>query len=67
MTDPWDEATFDGHRRAQLLRAATVSPAERLAAAEQLVRDAHRAGVLQLWRERKQRDVLAAWERSPGM
>lgn len=60
--DPWEEADFDGHRRAQRRREAALTPQQRLAAVEGLVRDAHRAGVLQGWRERKQREIVKAWE-----
>jgi len=60
--DPWEEATFDGHARAQRRRAASLEPQVRLAMVERAVQDAHRAGLLVRWRERKQRDVLAAWE-----
>lgn len=61
MTDAWDEATFDGHESAQRRRAATASPAQRLAAVEQLLRDADRLGLIAPWRERKQRDLMTAW------
>jgi hypothetical protein len=64
MTDPWEEASFEGHERAQRRRAAALAPASRLAAVEQMLREAHRAGVLSTWRARKQREVLEAWEGS---
>jgi hypothetical protein len=64
MTDDgWHEATFEAHERAQRRRAAALTPAQRLALVEQLVRDAHRAGLLEQWRAAKQRAVMAAWER----
>ena len=62
--DPWEEATFDGHSRAQRRRAAALEPQVRLALVERAVRDADRAGLLVLWRERRQREVIAAWEAS---
>lgn len=58
----WEEATFEGHERAQRRRALALTPAERLAAAERLVSDAARCGVLDRLRERRQREVLDAWE-----
>jgi hypothetical protein len=48
--DAWDdEATFEGHERAQRRRAAALTPAQRLALVEQLVRDVDRAGLLAQW------------------
>lgn len=60
----WEEATFDGHARAQRRRAAALEPQVRLTMVERAVRDAHRAGLLVRWRERRQREVIAAWEAS---
>jgi hypothetical protein len=61
-TDPWDEATFEGLERAQRRRVAAWTPQQRLAWLEAALHDAHRAGVLQPLRERKQREVMEAWE-----
>lgn len=63
MTDQaWEEATFEGHERAQRRRAQALAPIERLALVERLVRDAARTGVLASMRERKQREVMAGWK-----
>lgn len=67
MTDGWEEATFDGHEAAQRRRAAAGGPVQRLAAVEQLLRDADRLGLLEPWRERKQRDLMRAWEGGPRL
>lgn len=64
--DPWEEATFEGHARAQRARAAALTPQVRLAMVEQAVRDADRVGRLRQWRERKQREVMEAWEAGSG-
>jgi hypothetical protein len=61
-TDPWQEATFEGHERAQRRRVAAWSPEERLVWLEDAVRDLAERGLLAALRERKQRQVLAAWE-----
>lgn len=61
--DPWEEATFEGLERAQRRRVAAWSPQERLAWLEDAVRDLSERGLLVALRERKQRDVMAAWER----
>jgi hypothetical protein len=61
-TDPWEEATFEGLERAQRRRVAAWSPEERLAWLEDAVRDLAERGLLAALRERKQREVLAAWE-----
>jgi hypothetical protein len=59
--DAWDEATFEGLERAQRRRFAGLTPQERLRACEDMVRFAHEAGQLVGWRERKQRELMAAW------
>jgi hypothetical protein len=64
--DPWAEATFEGLERAQRRRVAGWTPLERLAWLEDAVSELHARGLLVEWRERKQREVLAAWERSAG-
>jgi hypothetical protein len=61
-TDPWEEATFEGLERAQRRRVAVWSPEERLAWLEDAVGDLAERGLLAALRERKQREVLAAWE-----
>jgi hypothetical protein len=60
--DAWEEATFEGLERAQRRRFAGLTPQERLRACEDMVRFAHEVGQLVAWRERKQREVMAAWE-----
>lgn len=61
-TDPWEEATFEGLERAQRRRVAAWSPEERLAWLDDAVRDLSERGLLAALRERRQRDVMAAWE-----
>lgn len=65
MTDTWDEATFEGHERAQRRRGLALTPHERLAVAERLVRDAASTGALTAIRERRQREAMAAWAVRP--
>jgi hypothetical protein len=60
--DPWEEGTFAGLERAQRRRVAAWTPQERLAWLEAVVLEAHRAGVLDDLRARKQRAVMAAWQ-----
>jgi hypothetical protein len=62
--DPWAEATFEGLERAQRRRVAAWTPLERLAWLEDVLADLHERGQLAVWRERKQRELLEAWERS---
>ena len=67
--DPWEEGTFAGLERAQRRRVAAWTPQERLAWLDAVVLEAHRAGVLDDLRARRQHDVMAAWgatdERAP--
>lgn len=60
--DPWAEATFEGLQRAQRRRVAAWSPLERLAWLDDTVADLEERGLLATWRERRQREVMAAWE-----
>jgi hypothetical protein len=64
MTDAWDEATYVGKARAQRRRFASLTPEQRLAWLEDALIEAERTGVLARVRQRKQRDVVQAWERS---
>jgi hypothetical protein len=63
-TDPWQEATFEGLERAQRRRVAAWSPEERLAWLDDAVDDLIERGLLGALRERKQREVMDAWELS---
>lgn len=60
--DAWEEATFAGLEQAQRRRVAAWTPQERLAWLDAVLLEAHRAGVLDDLRARKQRAVMAAWE-----
>lgn len=59
----WSSAGFLGTERAQRRRIASWTPAERLSWLDAVVLESHRAGVLRELRSRKQRAVMAAWER----
>jgi hypothetical protein len=61
MSDSWAEATFAGKAAAQTRRAAALSTEQRLAWLEAVLIDAARTGVLRALRERKQRELLEAW------
>ena len=63
MTDPWLEATHAGTERAQRSRRVALTPQQRLAWLEEALVETERTGVLAQVRQRKQRDVLQAWER----
>jgi hypothetical protein len=61
-SDPWAEATFEGLERAQRRRVAAWTPMQRLAWLDDTVAELDERGLLVVWRERKQREVMAAWE-----
>jgi hypothetical protein len=62
VSDPWDEVTFDDHARAQRRRWAAWPAETRWEWLASAVEDCRRQGLLAGWRERKQREVMAAWE-----
>jgi hypothetical protein len=61
-TDSWEEGTFDGLERAQRRRVAAWTPEERLAWLDDAVDDLSERGLLGALRERRQREVVNAWE-----
>jgi hypothetical protein len=63
--DPWAEATFDGLEQAQRRRVAAWSAAERLAWLDDTLAELDELGLLAQWREHRQRETTAAWERGP--
>jgi hypothetical protein len=66
--DAWAQGTFEGLERAQRRRIAAWTPLERFSWLEDTVAELEQRGLLARWRERKQAEVLAAWERGerPG-
>jgi len=62
-SDPWAEATFEGLERAQRRRVAAWAPLERLAWLDSALEELEELGLLATWRERRQREITAAWER----
>ena len=60
--DPWEEATFEGLERGQRRRVAAWSAEERLAWLDDAVGDLIERGLLVALRERKQRELIEAWE-----
>ena len=65
MADAWEEATYAGKERAQRLRAADLSPQQRLTWLEESLIEAERTGVLTRVRQRRQDAVLDAWGAGP--
>jgi hypothetical protein len=63
MSDEWADATFVGAQRSQRRRVADWSPQERLAWLEAAVVELAGQGLLAPLRERKQRDLIKAWNR----
>jgi len=61
-SDAWAEATFEGFERARRRRVAAWTPQERLAWLDAVVLDLQRSGMLDEWRGKKQRAVVAEWE-----
>lgn len=59
--DPWSRATFAGTEQAQAAVIADLTPDERLALLEQLVRLAEQSGALQRARADKQQALDAVW------
>jgi hypothetical protein len=46
VVDEWEDATWEGARRAQIAQSAAATPAERLAWLEQAIELAYRTGAL---------------------
>lgn len=63
--DPWRRATFVGTELAQAEAIADLTPDERVALLEELLKIAEASGALQRAREEKQRQIDEAWASSP--